>query len=60
MFTNERQYAICRAQAEQFKQSLARSGNSGGNLDPIVRGAMRLGLQSQLKDLQAAIAEYEA
>ena len=60
MITNERQYAITRARAEQFKESLARSGDSGKNLDPIVRGAMRLGLQSQLKDLQTQIADYEA
>lgn len=59
MITNERQYAITRTRAEQFKESLARFGNSGENLDPAVRTAMRLGLQSQLKDLQAEIAEYE-
>ena len=60
MITNERQYAITRARAEQFKEALARSGKSGKNLDPIMRGAMRLGLKSQLKDLQAEVAEYEA
>lgn len=60
MITNERQYAITRARAEQFRESLAQSGKSGDNLDPVVRRAMRLGLQSQLKDLQAEIAEYEA
>jgi ribosome-binding protein aMBF1 (putative translation factor) len=60
MITNERQYAITRAQAEQFKESLTRFGSAEQKLDPVVRGAMRLGLQSQLKDLQAEIAEYEA
>ena len=60
MITNERQYAITRARAEQFKESLARSSDSGKNLDSIVRGAMRLGLQSQLKDLKAQITDYEA
>ena len=59
MITNERQYAITRARAEQFRESLARPGKPADNLDPTVRRAMRLGLQSQLKDLQAEIAEYE-
>lgn len=59
MITNERQYAITRARAEQFRESLARPGKPADSLDPIVRRAMRLGLQSQLKDLQAEIAEYE-
>jgi hypothetical protein len=36
--------------AEQFKESLTRFGSAEQKLDPVVRGAMRLGLQSQLKE----------
>lgn len=60
MITNERQYAITRAQAEQFRKSLARFGESGQKFDATVSSAMRMGLQSQLEDLQGEIAEYES
>lgn len=60
MITNERQYAITKAQAERFKQALAGAGQQGGKpLHPRALKAMREGLESQLKDLQEEISDYE-
>ena len=60
MITNERQYAITKAQAERFKQALADAGKQGGKaLHPRALKAMREGLESQLKDLQEELADYE-
>ena len=60
MITNERQYAITKAKAEQFRQALAKSGRQGAKpLHPRVLKAMRDGIESQLQDLQDELAEYE-
>jgi DNA-binding Xre family transcriptional regulator len=60
VITNERQYAITKAQAERFKQALADAGKPGGKpLHPRALKAMREGLESQLKELQAELSEYE-
>jgi len=59
MITNERQYAITKAQAERFKETLAKPDEQGKKVHPKVQKAMREGLQSQLQDLEAEIAEFE-
>lgn len=61
MITNERQYAITKAKAEQFRQALANadSGSPGAKPHALALKAMREGIESQLEDLQEEIAEYE-
>ncbi len=59
MIANERQYAITKAQAERFKESLAKAGAPDRKFHPKARKAMHEGLQSQLQDLENEIAEYE-
>src|SRR6266705_1240193 len=59
MITNERQYAITKAQAERFKEALNRPDRQGNKLHPKVQKAMREGLRSQLQDLETEIAEFE-
>ena len=60
MITNERQYAITKAQAERFKQTLADSeAQPRKPLHPRALKAMREGLESQLQDLQDELSEYE-
>lgn len=59
MITNERQYAITKAQAERFKESLAKSDAPDRKLHPKVRKAMQEGVRSQLRDLEIEIAEFE-
>jgi ribosome-binding protein aMBF1 (putative translation factor) len=59
MITNERQYAIAKAQAARFKEALAKSDEPKPKLHPRALKAMREGVESQLQDLQAEIAEYE-
>ena len=59
MITNERQYAITKAQAERFKEALAKPDDQGKKLHAKIRQAMREGLQSQLEDLETEIAEFE-
>ena len=60
MITNERQYAITKAKAEQFRQALAKSARQGAKPPPPrALKAMRDGIESQLQDLQDELAEYE-
>ncbi len=60
MITNERQYAITKAQVERFKQALADAERKGAkSLHPRAAKAMREGLESQLRDLQEEISDYE-
>jgi len=58
MITNQRQYLNTQAQAERFRQALAAPDKPG--LHPKAVKAMRDGLRSQLADLEAELAEYEA
>lgn len=61
MITNERQYAITKAKAKQFREALANanSGTHGPKPHPRALKAMREGIESQLQDLQEELAEYE-
>ena len=59
MITNERQYAITKAQAKRFKEALTKGDEQGKTLHPKVRKAMRESLRSQLQDLETEIADYE-
>ncbi|HSW05881.1 helix-turn-helix domain-containing protein [Aquabacterium sp.] len=58
MITNQRQYLVSQGQAERFRQALAAPDAQG--LHPKAAKAMRAGLRSQLDDLDAEIAEYDA
>ena len=58
MITNQRQYLNTQAQAERFRQALAAPDAEG--LHPRAAKAMRDGLRSQLDDLEAELAEYDA
>lgn len=60
MITNERQYRITRAEAERFAAALAQPDEKLAHLHPRIRQAMREGAESQLEELQADLAEYEA
>lgn len=59
MITNERQYRISKSEAERFEQALAGSDEHTARLHPLLRQAMRDGLQSQLDELRAQIKAYE-
>lgn len=58
MISNQRQYLITQSQAERFRQALAAPDAQG--LHPKAVAAMRAGLRSQLDDLEAEMAEYDA
>jgi ribosome-binding protein aMBF1 (putative translation factor) len=58
MITNERQYLITQAQAEKFREALTSIPAKG--LHPKALKAMREGAQSQLAELEAQLAEYNA
>lgn len=58
MITNQRQYLNTQAQAERFRQALAAPDAEG--LHQKAAKAMRDGLRSQLEDLEAELAEYDA
>ncbi len=60
MITNERQYRITKAEVARFEQALARSADQGAEIHPILKQAMREGLESQLEELREQVAEYEA
>ena len=58
MITNQRQYLVAQSQAERFRQALAAPDAQG--LHPKAARAMRAGLRSQLDDIEAELAEYDA
>lgn len=58
MITNQRQYLVAQSQAERFRQALAAPEAAG--LHPKAAKAMRAALRSQLDDLEAEVAEYDA
>ena len=63
MITNERQYRITRAQAEKFKQALARLSQptaADEQIHPLLRKAQADALRSQLDDLNADLYAYDA
>ncbi len=63
MIKNERQYAITKAQADKFAQALERLSKGpakGEAIHPVLRKAEAEALRSQLADLRAELAEYEA
>lgn len=63
MITNERQYKITRAEAEKFRHVISglKSGSEErGGVHPRLVQAEREALESQLADLDAEIADYEA
>jgi HTH-type transcriptional regulator / antitoxin HigA len=58
MITNQRQYLVAQGQAERFRQALAAPDVKG--LHPKAVKAMNAGLRSQLDDIEAELAEYDA
>jgi hypothetical protein len=58
MIANERQYRITQAQAVAFREALAAA--PAGSLSTNAFKAMRDGAHSQLAELEAQLAEYEA
>lgn len=63
MIENERQYRITRAQADKFAQALAEVAArpvTTAHLHPLLRQAQEDGIRSQLTELQAQLAAYEA
>jgi len=62
MIENERQYDITRAQIRKLETALnkLKAGAVGVNAHFILRRAQETGLASQLEDLRAEVAEYEA
>jgi transcriptional regulator with XRE-family HTH domain len=63
MITNERQFRIARSSAERFKnvlEELVSENTPSDNVQAILRKAEIESLRSQLADLRAELAEYEA
>lgn len=63
MITNERQYRITSAEADRFQRALERlqaSPPGHGDVHPRLIEAEREALESQLQDLRAELAQYEA
>jgi ribosome-binding protein aMBF1 (putative translation factor) len=63
MIRNERQYRITKAQAEKFAHALSQlveAMEEEAQVHPLLQKAQEDALRSQLADLQAQLAEYEA
>ena len=61
MIKNERQYGVTKTQADKFAQALAElRQHPPGEGHPLLRKAEEEALSSQLADLHAELAEYEA
>lgn len=60
MITNERQFAITRAQLRRFEEALeAQQGGAAEGLDPLIGQAMVDGLKGQADTLREEIKRYE-
>lgn len=59
MITSERQYAVSIKQAARFQETLEQYKAGPSELHPKALKAMREGIESQLQDLLAEIADYE-
>ena len=59
MISNERQYAITKAQAERFREALAQLTDPQQKRDARALKAMRAGVTSQLEELEAQLVDYE-
>jgi ribosome-binding protein aMBF1 (putative translation factor) len=60
MITNERQYRITRSWLERFEQARGGVEEQDGKLHPRARQALRDQYDSQIEELRAQLAEYEA
>ncbi len=59
MITSERQYAVSKKQAARFQETLEQYDARRSEIHPKALNAMREGMESQLQDLLAEIADYE-
>lgn len=62
MITNERQYRITKAQADNFERALTCMSDApepDSDIHPLLWEAQKNGIRSQLGDLQAELREYE-
>ena len=60
MIKNERQYRITKAEAEKFQGSLEGwDPTPPAGIDPLIHAAHKSAIESQLRDLQRDVAEYE-
>ncbi len=63
MIKNERQYKITKAQTDRFSHTLEQlemDSDQGANVHPLIAKARKDAVRSQLTDLEAELAEYEA
>lgn len=60
MITNERQYRMSRSWLERFEQARAGVEVQGDTLPPRAKQAFRDQYDSQIEELRAQLAEYEA
>ena len=60
MITNERQYRISRGWLERFEQARTSVEQDAGDLHPRARQALRDQYDSQIEELRADLADYEA
>jgi transcriptional regulator with XRE-family HTH domain len=60
MISNERQYRITKSWLERFEQVRAGVAQEGGHLHPRARQALHDQYDSQIEELRAQLADYEA
>jgi ribosome-binding protein aMBF1 (putative translation factor) len=60
VITNERQYRISQGWLERFEQARASVEERGNEIHPRARQALRDQYDSQIEELRAQLAEYEA
>jgi ribosome-binding protein aMBF1 (putative translation factor) len=60
MITNERQYRISKGWLERFEEARAGAEQHATNLPPRARQALRDQYASQIEELRADLADYEA
>lgn len=60
MIANQKEYHVAKAEVRRFEQALSDAGERQDHRDPLLRHVIREGIESQLEELRAEVAEYEA
>src|SRR3712207_1541808 len=60
MIADERQYQVTKERADEFARAIADLDMRQADGDPRLHMMMRAGMQEQLAELRAELAEYEA
>ncbi len=60
MIKNLRQYHVTKSQIQKLYESLTAAKNTGEKRNPLIQQAMVAGIESQLRELEREVRDFEA